>query len=99
MVPVGGEYSFATAPSSRSSARRVPVPLAHAQRRRGAEETSGDLSPTHLRRYQLMNVPDWVWTVTLTVTVGVLLFDVFVIGRRPHEPSRREVSVALAVYL
>jgi tellurite resistance protein TerC len=46
-----------------------------------------------------MNVPVWVWTVTLAVTIGVLILDVFVIGRRPHEPSRREVSVALTAYL
>jgi len=46
-----------------------------------------------------VNVPTWVWTVTLAITIGVLIFDVFVIGRRPHEPSRREVSVALSVYL
>jgi tellurite resistance protein TerC len=46
-----------------------------------------------------MNVPTWVWTVTLAITIGVLVLDVFVIGRRPHEPSRREVSVALTAYL
>jgi tellurite resistance protein TerC len=41
----------------------------------------------------------WVWLVTVGVTTGVLLFDVLIIGRRPHEPSTREVSVALAVYI
>jgi tellurite resistance protein TerC len=46
-----------------------------------------------------MNVPTWVWTITLAITIGVLVLDVFVIGRRPHEPSRREVSVALTAYL
>ena len=46
-----------------------------------------------------MNVPTWVWVVTLVTTIGLLLFDVFVVGRRPHEPSRREVSVALSVYI
>ena len=46
-----------------------------------------------------MNVPTWVWTVTLVVTTVILLVDVFVLGRRPHEPSRREVTVALAVYI
>jgi tellurite resistance protein TerC len=33
------------------------------------------------------------------VAVAVLLFDVVVIGRRAHEPSRKEVSIALAVYV
>jgi tellurite resistance protein TerC len=46
-----------------------------------------------------MNVPTWVWTVTFAVTVAVLVLDVFVIGRRPHEPSRKEVSLALVVYI
>ncbi len=46
-----------------------------------------------------MNVPVWVWWTTILVTAAVLVFDVIVIGRRPHEPSRREVSVALSVYL
>ena len=31
--------------------------------------------------------------------VAVLLFDVVVIGRRPHEPSTKEVSIALSVYI
>jgi tellurite resistance protein TerC len=46
-----------------------------------------------------MHVTPLVWVLTLVVTLAVLLFDVVVIGRRPHEPSRREVSVALAAYV
>ncbi len=46
-----------------------------------------------------MNVPAWVWWLTLGLTAAVLVFDVFVVGRRPHEPSRREVSLALTGYL
>ena len=46
-----------------------------------------------------MDVTPLVWAVTLGVTLAVLLFDTVVIGRRPHEPSRREVTVALAVYV
>ncbi len=46
-----------------------------------------------------MNVPTWIWWTTIGVSVAVLLFDVVVIGRRPHEPSRREVSVALTLYV
>jgi tellurite resistance protein TerC len=46
-----------------------------------------------------MHVTPLVWALTLVVTLAVLLFDVVVIGRRPHEPSRREVSVALAGYV
>src|SRR3954470_13280878 len=46
-----------------------------------------------------MEVATWVWWTTIVVTSSVLLFDVVVIGRRPHEPSTKEVSVALAVYV
>jgi tellurite resistance protein TerC len=46
-----------------------------------------------------MEVATWVWWTTIIITVGILLFDVVVIGRRPHEPSTREVTVALAVYI
>jgi tellurite resistance protein TerC len=40
-----------------------------------------------------------VWLVTLLVTLGIVLVDVVVIGRRPHEPSMREASRYLAVYI
>jgi tellurite resistance protein TerC len=46
-----------------------------------------------------MDVPTWVWWTTIVVTGAVLLFDVAVIGRRPHEPSTREVSLALGLYV
>ncbi len=46
-----------------------------------------------------MDVPTWVWWTTIIVTVSVLLFDVVIIGRNPHEPSTREVSIYLSVYV
>jgi tellurite resistance protein TerC len=46
-----------------------------------------------------MHVTPLVWWITILVTSAILVFDVFVIGRRPHEPSRREVIGALAVYV
>jgi len=46
-----------------------------------------------------MHVSALEWFVTVGVTVAVLLFDVVIIGRRPHVPSRRETAVALAVYV
>jgi tellurite resistance protein TerC len=39
------------------------------------------------------------WAITIGVTVAVLLFDVVVIARDPHEPSFKECAVALAVYI
>ncbi|MDG5769570.1 TerC family protein [Mycolicibacterium fortuitum] len=46
-----------------------------------------------------MQVSQLEWIITLAVTVAVLLFDVVVIGRRPHEPSNRETATALSVYI
>jgi tellurite resistance protein TerC len=46
-----------------------------------------------------MNVPVWVWWVTIAVTVVIFVIDIAIVGRRPHEPSRREVSVALSIYI
>jgi tellurite resistance protein TerC len=41
----------------------------------------------------------WVWWVTIAATVVIFVIDIVIIGRRPHEPSRREVSIALSVYI
>jgi len=46
-----------------------------------------------------MDVSPLVWWLTIGVTSALLLFDVVVVGRRPHEPSRREVSVALTAFI
>jgi TerC family integral membrane protein len=46
-----------------------------------------------------MDVATWVWWTTIVVTLAILLFDVVVIGRRPHEPSTREVTLALTAYV
>ncbi|MGL4173362.1 MAG: TerC/Alx family metal homeostasis membrane protein [Actinomycetota bacterium] len=46
-----------------------------------------------------MNVPLWLWFTTLGVALLVLVLDVFVIGRRPHEPSIRESARYLVSYI
>ncbi|WP_102145909.1 TerC family protein [Mycobacterium hubeiense] len=46
-----------------------------------------------------MQVTQLEWIITLTVTIAVLIFDVVVIGRRPHEPSVRECSIYLSIYV
>ena len=46
-----------------------------------------------------MHVTPLVWWLTLGITTLVLLVDVVVIGRRPHEPSRKEVSLALVGFV
>ncbi|MGC1209141.1 MAG: TerC family protein [Ornithinimicrobium sp.] len=46
-----------------------------------------------------MNVPQWLWITSLTVVCVILVFDVLVLGRKPHEPSKRETSIALTAYI
>jgi tellurite resistance protein TerC len=46
-----------------------------------------------------LNVSSIEWIITLSVTVAVLLFDVVMIARRPHEPTLRECAIALSVYV
>ncbi|MDQ1624807.1 MAG: tellurite resistance protein TerC [Actinomycetota bacterium] len=46
-----------------------------------------------------MDVPTWLWLTTVGLMAGLLAVDVFVIGRRPHEPSLRESAVAIAFYI
>ncbi len=46
-----------------------------------------------------MDVSPLVWWLTVGITTAVLIVDIVVIGRRPHEPSKKEVSVALAIFV
>ena len=46
-----------------------------------------------------MNVSTWVWCATLAVLVVILLGDLALITRRPHEPSIRESSLWVAFYV
>ncbi|QZY28615.1 TerC family protein [Nocardioides coralli] len=46
-----------------------------------------------------MDVSSLEWGITLGVTIAVLLFDVVVIARNPHEPTMRECTVALSFYI
>ncbi|HEX2774580.1 MAG TPA: TerC family protein [Micromonosporaceae bacterium] len=46
-----------------------------------------------------MNVTTWVWVGTLIVLTVVLVVDLLIIGRRPHEPSLRESSLWVALYV
>ena len=46
-----------------------------------------------------MEITSLEWAITIIVTCAVLLFDVVVIARKPHEPSFRECAVALSVYI
>src|SRR5690606_24939379 len=46
-----------------------------------------------------MNVSTGVWAVTLVVLTAVLLADLLIIGRRPHEPSMRESAGWVTFYV
>jgi tellurite resistance protein TerC len=46
-----------------------------------------------------MEVSQLEWLITVGVTIAVLLFDVVVIARRPHEPTMRECAIALSIYV
>ena len=45
-----------------------------------------------------MHVTVEVWLVTIAVLVAILALDVFIIGRRPHEPSMKECGIAIGVF-
>jgi tellurite resistance protein TerC len=46
-----------------------------------------------------VNVHVYTWIITIAVTMAVLAFDVFVIGRRPHEPSMKEAGTFIGIYV
>ena len=46
-----------------------------------------------------MHVETWVWAVTIALAVAFLIFDVFYIGRRPHEPTMGESARHLAFFV
>jgi tellurite resistance protein TerC len=46
-----------------------------------------------------VNTPAWVWAATLTGVALLLAIDLFVIGRRPHEPSTKEAAWWVTFYI
>ena len=46
-----------------------------------------------------MHVSVLEWIVTSGVTIAVLIFDVVVVARQPHEPTMRGSAMALSVYI
>jgi tellurite resistance protein TerC len=46
-----------------------------------------------------MGVASWVWIVTLIGVTVVLALDLIVIARRPHEPSLRESTLWVGLYV
>jgi len=46
-----------------------------------------------------VNVTALEWGITLGATIAILLVDIVIIARRPHEPSTRETATALSIYI
>ena len=46
-----------------------------------------------------MDVHLYAWIITVVVMVLILAFDIFIIGRRPHEPSMREAGTAIGIFV
>ena len=46
-----------------------------------------------------MNVPLWVWALTVAAIVAMLAFDLFGHVRTPHAPSMREATIWSSVYV
>src|SRR5690606_28330652 len=46
-----------------------------------------------------LGIHPWVWAVTVGVLIVILAVDVFIIGRRPHEPSMREAGLAITFFV
>jgi tellurite resistance protein TerC len=46
-----------------------------------------------------MDVSYLVWTATLVGLTGMLIVDLLVVGRRPHEPSLRESTLWVSLYV
>ena len=46
-----------------------------------------------------MNVHLYAWAITVVVMITILAIDVFIIGRRPHEPSIKEAVGFIGLYV
>src|SRR4051812_25340885 len=46
-----------------------------------------------------MDVPFWVWAITIAAIVAMLVFDFVGHVRRPHAPTLRESAIWSAVYI
>ncbi|PRX96489.1 TerC family protein [Allonocardiopsis opalescens] len=46
-----------------------------------------------------MDVPFWVWATTIATLLAVICFDFYLIVRNPREPSMRESSIWVSIYV
>src|SRR6266540_4907208 len=101
MARTGGEYSLA----AMSSARRPQGAPGVAGRRTAAGETSGVTEGVQAPSFVVstggftVNVDGWVWTATLVGLSAILIADLVIVGRRPHEPTTRESLLWVSLYV
>ncbi len=46
-----------------------------------------------------MDVHLYTWLITVVVMISILAVDVFIIGRRPHEPSMKEAGTFIGIFV
>ncbi|MFT4163942.1 MAG: TerC family protein [Microlunatus sp.] len=46
-----------------------------------------------------MDIHLYTWVITVVVMIAVLGFDLFIIGRKPHEPSMKEAGIAVGIFV
>ncbi|WP_374999348.1 TerC family protein [Aeromicrobium sp. CTD01-1L150] len=46
-----------------------------------------------------MNVSTTEWAITVGVTITIIIFDVMIVARKPHEPSAKECAAYLSFYV
>ena len=46
-----------------------------------------------------MHVTTTAWIITVAVMAVVLIVDILIIGRRPHEPTMRECAIAISMFV
>ncbi|AUS77623.1 TerC family protein [Actinoalloteichus sp. AHMU CJ021] len=46
-----------------------------------------------------MDIPNWLWFVTIAALVLVVLLDLLIVDRKPHEVSIKEAAIWSAVYV
>ena len=46
-----------------------------------------------------MDIHLYTWIITVVVMIAILGFDVFIIGRRPHEPSMKEAGIFIGIFV
>jgi tellurite resistance protein TerC len=59
---------------------------------------AAESAPSHLR-YVSLDVPGWAWTALVVGIVAMLLLDLLLVHRTPHDISIREASIESAVWV